>query len=218
MQHVDRRHGATLKHGSLVLCSVSVLSEFVFKSTPRITQQRGESCRCAVEQKSPKRGPAGNLRDTGTIRVVRVHLWLVLRDARDCRMALFDSRVSAPIAALRSGHSCRSVRLSVCPPDRLPVTCTEEYLAFLPISAASIQVPVLIITGASIMGTAIRQPENATLPKVAAGFKPSIPIRARYDNWIAGEYVPPARGQYFVNPTPITASRCARSPAPPTRT
>ena len=54
------------------------------------------------------------------------------------------------------------------------------------------------------MGTAIRQPENATLPKVAAGFKPSIPIRARYDNWIAGEYVPPARGQYFVNPTPIT--------------
>jgi len=54
------------------------------------------------------------------------------------------------------------------------------------------------------MGTAIRQPENATLPKVAAGFKPSIPIRARYDNWIAGEYVPPARNQYFVNPTPIT--------------
>src|ERR671910_1058781 len=54
------------------------------------------------------------------------------------------------------------------------------------------------------MGTAIRQPENATLPKVAAGFKPSIPIRARYDNWIAGEYTPPARGQYFVNPTPIT--------------
>jgi aldehyde dehydrogenase len=54
------------------------------------------------------------------------------------------------------------------------------------------------------MGTAIRQPENATLPKVAAGFKPAIPIRARYDNWIAGEYVAPARGQYFVNPTPIT--------------
>src|SRR5688572_6060340 len=54
------------------------------------------------------------------------------------------------------------------------------------------------------MGTAIRQPENATLPKAAAGFKPSIPIRARYDNWIAGEYTPPARGQYFVNPTPIT--------------
>ena len=54
------------------------------------------------------------------------------------------------------------------------------------------------------MGTATRQPEFATLPKLAAGFKPAIPIRARYDNWIAGEYTPPARGQYFVNPTPIT--------------
>ena len=54
------------------------------------------------------------------------------------------------------------------------------------------------------MGTATRQPTFATLPKVAAGFKPSIAIRARYDNWIAGEYVAPARGQYFVNPTPIT--------------
>ncbi len=53
------------------------------------------------------------------------------------------------------------------------------------------------------MGTAIKQPEGATLPKLAAGFKPSIPIRARYDNWIAGEYTPPARGQYFTNPTAI---------------
>ena len=32
------------------------------------------------------------------------------------------------------------------------------------------------------MGTATRQPEFATLPKLAAGFKPAIPIRARYDN------------------------------------
>src|SRR5688500_3705108 len=54
------------------------------------------------------------------------------------------------------------------------------------------------------MGTATRQPEFATLPEVATGFKPSVPIRARYDNWIAGEYVPPSQGQYFVNPTPIT--------------
>src|SRR5918995_1417836 len=54
------------------------------------------------------------------------------------------------------------------------------------------------------MGTATRPTEFATLPKAAAAFKPSIPVRARYDNWIAGEYVPPARGQYFVNPTPIT--------------
>ncbi len=47
------------------------------------------------------------------------------------------------------------------------------------------------------MGTATRtrQSEFATLPKLAAGFKPSIPIRARYDNWIAGEYLPPARIQ-----------------------
>ncbi len=54
------------------------------------------------------------------------------------------------------------------------------------------------------MGTATRQAEGATLPKLAAGFKPSVPIRALYDNWIAGEYVAPARGQYFTNPTPIT--------------
>ena len=54
------------------------------------------------------------------------------------------------------------------------------------------------------MGTATRQAEGATLPKLAAGFKPSVPIRAVYDNWIAGEYVAPARGQYFTNPTPIT--------------
>ena len=54
------------------------------------------------------------------------------------------------------------------------------------------------------MGTATRQAEGATLPKLAAGFKPSVPIRAVYDNWIAGEYVAPARGQYFTSPTPIT--------------
>ncbi|HSB56172.1 MAG TPA: aldehyde dehydrogenase family protein, partial [Gemmatimonadales bacterium] len=54
------------------------------------------------------------------------------------------------------------------------------------------------------MGTATRPAEGATLPKLAAGFKPSVPIRAVYDNWIAGEYVPPARGKYFTNPTPIT--------------
>ncbi|MFD7665160.1 aldehyde dehydrogenase family protein [Streptomyces sp. NPDC059788] len=28
--------------------------------------------------------------------------------------------------------------------------------------------------------------------------------RSRYDHWIGGEYVPPAKGQYFENPTPIT--------------
>jgi aldehyde dehydrogenase len=31
-----------------------------------------------------------------------------------------------------------------------------------------------------------------------------IAIRQRYDNWIGGEYVPPVRGEYFTNLTPIT--------------
>src|SRR6476660_10403391 len=44
----------------------------------------------------------------------------------------------------------------------------------------------------------------AALPLVAAQFKPTIPIRARYDNWIGGKYVAPARGQYFMNPSPVT--------------
>jgi aldehyde dehydrogenase len=54
------------------------------------------------------------------------------------------------------------------------------------------------------MTTAVKESRFAALPKAAAGFKPAIPIRARYDNWIGGEYTPPAKGQYFVNPTPIT--------------
>ncbi|MDH5284103.1 MAG: aldehyde dehydrogenase family protein, partial [Gemmatimonadota bacterium] len=41
------------------------------------------------------------------------------------------------------------------------------------------------------------------MPSAAVG-KLSIPIRARYDNWIGGEYVAPTKGQYFTNPTPIT--------------
>jgi aldehyde dehydrogenase len=45
---------------------------------------------------------------------------------------------------------------------------------------------------------------NAVLPSAAASFKTKLPIRARYDNWIGGEYVPPVKGQYFSNPTPIT--------------
>lgn len=28
--------------------------------------------------------------------------------------------------------------------------------------------------------------------------------QSRYDHWIGGEYVPPARGDYFANPTPVT--------------
>src|SRR5215207_6765997 len=56
----------------------------------------------------------------------------------------------------------------------------------------------------SPMGTATRPSVFATLPKLAAGFTPSIPNLARYDNWIGGEYAATARGQYFVNPTPIS--------------
>jgi aldehyde dehydrogenase len=53
--------------------------------------------------------------------------------------------------------------------------------------------------------TVSHEPGTATakVPSAAAG-KLAIPIRARYDNWIGGEYVAPARGQYFTNPTPIT--------------
>ena len=50
----------------------------------------------------------------------------------------------------------------------------------------------------------VRLPKLTALPRSAAAFHPTIPLRPRYDNWIAGEYVPPARGQYFVNLTPIT--------------
>ena len=52
--------------------------------------------------------------------------------------------------------------------------------------------------------TAIRLPKLSALPRSAAAFKPAIPLRPRYDNWIAGEYVAPVRGQYFVNLTPVT--------------
>ena len=45
-----------------------------------------------------------------------------------------------------------------------------------------------------------------TLPRSAAAFKLSVPLRDRYDNWIAGEYVAPAGGRYFTNLTPITGA------------
>ena len=54
------------------------------------------------------------------------------------------------------------------------------------------------------MATATKPVAKAGLPDSAAGFRTSVPIRSRYENWIAGEYVPPVRGQYFTNPTPIT--------------
>ncbi len=51
------------------------------------------------------------------------------------------------------------------------------------------------------MGTASKQLPTMTVP---SNLKLPIPIRNRYDNWIGGEYTAPTRGQYFVNPTPIT--------------
>ena len=54
------------------------------------------------------------------------------------------------------------------------------------------------------MGTATTPAASATLPGLAGGFETSVPIRARYHNWIGGEYVQPVRGLYFTNPTPIT--------------
>ncbi|HNC99471.1 MAG TPA: aldehyde dehydrogenase family protein, partial [Myxococcota bacterium] len=54
------------------------------------------------------------------------------------------------------------------------------------------------------MATTVPPKATATLPSGAKSFKPQIPIRARYDNWIGGEYVAPTRGQYFTNVTPVT--------------
>ncbi|MDH6136163.1 aldehyde dehydrogenase [Kitasatospora sp. MAA4] len=33
---------------------------------------------------------------------------------------------------------------------------------------------------------------------------PTTTFKARYENWIGGAWVPPVRGQYFENPTPVT--------------
>jgi aldehyde dehydrogenase len=40
----------------------------------------------------------------------------------------------------------------------------------------------------------------------AAPGDPASPARyaTRYDNFIGGEWVPPVKGQYFENPTPVT--------------
>ena len=54
------------------------------------------------------------------------------------------------------------------------------------------------------MGIIVAPTETATVPDSAARFAPSIPLRARYDNWIGGEYRAPVRGQYFTNLSPVT--------------
>ncbi|WP_035804432.1 acetaldehyde dehydrogenase ExaC [Kitasatospora mediocidica] len=35
-------------------------------------------------------------------------------------------------------------------------------------------------------------------------FQPPTTFKPRYENWIGGAWVPPVRGQYFENPTPVT--------------
>ena len=62
------------------------------------------------------------------------------------------------------------------------------------------------------MATAIKESRFATVPKAAAGFEPTIPIQARYDNWIGGECPRPGE---VPSSTPRRSrdSRCAKSPA-----
>ena len=54
------------------------------------------------------------------------------------------------------------------------------------------------------MATTIEGLGLATPASVAQQYALKIPIRARYDNWISGEYTPPVGGKYFSNPSPIT--------------
>lgn len=35
-------------------------------------------------------------------------------------------------------------------------------------------------------------------------YQPPTSFKSRYENWIGGAWVPPVRGQYFANPTPVT--------------
>jgi aldehyde dehydrogenase len=48
--------------------------------------------------------------------------------------------------------------------------------------------------------------EVAAMPRYAAPNQPDalMDYLPRYDNWIGGEFVPPTRGLYFENPTPVT--------------
>ena len=54
------------------------------------------------------------------------------------------------------------------------------------------------------MSATLEQDGIATVPSAASRFRMTIPIRSRYENWINGAYSPPAKGQYFSNPSPVT--------------
>ena len=41
---------------------------------------------------------------------------------------------------------------------------------------------------------------------------PKPPMKARYENYIGGQWMPPVDGQYFVNHSPIDGSRIAEFP------
>jgi len=45
-----------------------------------------------------------------------------------------------------------------------------------------------------------------------------VQFRARYENFIGGEWIKPVKGLYFENLTPVTGAVFARSPAPLPRT
>src|SRR4051794_19100595 len=51
---------------------------------------------------------------------------------------------------------------------------------------------------------------------VPGGADSVVSFKPRYDHFIGGEYVAPAKGQYFENPTPVTGEtspEVARGPA-----
>ncbi len=54
------------------------------------------------------------------------------------------------------------------------------------------------------MSATVTRDAIATVPAAANRLRMTIPIRARYDNWIGGGFAAPARGRYFSNPSPIT--------------
>ena len=46
-----------------------------------------------------------------------------------------------------------------------------------------------------------------------------VTYRSRYENWIGGEWVPPVKGQYFENPSPVTGKTfCEVAALAPPRT
>ncbi len=45
-----------------------------------------------------------------------------------------------------------------------------------------------------------------------------VSFKARYGNYIGGEFVPPVKGQYFTNTSPVNGQPIAEFPVPPPRT